>query len=108
MKSTPTAMARKVAPRGLPSCLRCRAPEVGGVSPARVVLRRKSWVMAMPIDANAREVRSQARKVRSTVLRVSLLEGMETIGHVGMFFFLGRGVEGKEGGYSFWGSPSAR
>ena len=30
-----------------------------------VVLRRKSWVMAMPMEAKAREVRSHARKVRS-------------------------------------------
>lgn len=39
-----------------------------GFNPSRfeiAVLRRKSWVIAMPIEANAREVRSQARKVRS-------------------------------------------
>ena len=30
-----------------------------------VVFRRKSWVIAMPMEAKAREVRSQARKVRS-------------------------------------------
>lgn len=29
------------------------------------MLRRKSWVTAMPMDAKAREVRSQARNVRS-------------------------------------------
>ena len=29
------------------------------------VLRRKSWVTAMPIEAKERDVRSQARKVRS-------------------------------------------
>ena len=29
-------------------------------------LRRKSWVIAMPIDAKDRDVRSQARNVRST------------------------------------------
>lgn len=29
------------------------------------MLRRKSCVMAMPMDAKAREVRSQARNVRS-------------------------------------------
>lgn len=29
-------------------------------------LRRKSWVIAMPMEAKEREVRSQARKVRST------------------------------------------
>lgn len=57
-------IARKVAPSGLPSCRRCRY----GSEPlpaAEVVLRRKSCVMAMPMDANAREVRSQARNVRS-------------------------------------------
>ena len=31
----------------------------------REVLRRKSWVIAIPIEAKAREVRSQARNVRS-------------------------------------------
>ena len=30
-----------------------------------VVLRRKSWVTAIPIEAKARDVRIQARKVRS-------------------------------------------
>ena len=30
-----------------------------------VVLSRKSWVTAIPMEANAREVRSQAKKVRS-------------------------------------------
>ena len=30
-----------------------------------MVFKRKSCVTAMPIEANAREVRSQARKVRS-------------------------------------------
>ena len=39
-----------------------------GFNPSRsviVVFKRKSWVTAIPIEANAREVRSQARKVRS-------------------------------------------
>jgi len=35
-----------------------------------VVLSRKSWVTAIPMEAKAREVRSQARKVLSK-LRVS-------------------------------------
>jgi hypothetical protein len=44
---------------------------------ADVVLRRKSWVMAMPMEAKARDVRSQAKNVRSvhaisTFLIVSL------------------------------------
>ena len=30
-----------------------------------VVLSRKSWVTAIPMEAKAREVRSQAKKVRS-------------------------------------------
>ena len=30
-------------------------------------LSRKSWVIAMPIDAKDRDVRSQARNVRSTI-----------------------------------------
>jgi hypothetical protein len=36
-----------------------------GASGASEVLSRKSCVTPMPIDANAREVRSQARKVLS-------------------------------------------
>ena len=36
-----------------------------GSSLASEVFKRKSCVTAMPIEANAREVRSQARKVRS-------------------------------------------
>ena len=35
------------------------------VSGRRDELRRKSWVIAMPMEAKEREVRSQARKVRS-------------------------------------------
>ena len=70
----------KVAPSGLPRCLnlcrlrRCASAvasvaeddwgleEVSGRSDE---LRRKSWVIAMPMEAKEREVRSQARKVRS-------------------------------------------
>lgn len=33
------------------------------------LFRRKSCVMAIPMDAKARDVRSQARKVRSTMAR---------------------------------------
>jgi hypothetical protein len=69
-------IAIKVAPRGLPTCLR----RAWGVSDSgvgvdaedseceMVVLRRKSWVTAMPIEAKEREVRSHARKVRSVEL----------------------------------------
>lgn len=63
------AIPRKVAPSGFPTCLRWYCfPESTGVPPSLswiVVLSLKSWVIAMPIDANAREVRSQARNVRS-------------------------------------------
>ena len=38
-----------------------------GLPFCREVLRRKSWVTAMPIEAKEREVRSQARKVRSAL-----------------------------------------
>ena len=57
-------MPRKVAPRGLPSCFIWAAGALAP-SPLMEVLRRKSWVTAMPMAAKAREVRSQARKVRS-------------------------------------------
>ena len=57
-------MPRKVAPRGLPSWRRVCGSWCGSFS-EREVLRRKSWVTAMPIEAKAREVRSHARKVRS-------------------------------------------
>lgn len=64
------AIPRKVAPSGFPTCLRWYCcPDPTGLPPSLswiVVLSLNSWVIAMPIDANAREVRSQARKVRST------------------------------------------
>lgn len=61
-------MPRKVAPSGLPTCLRLA---LGDVDPpesvsASEVLRRKSCVTAIPILANESDVRSQARNVRST------------------------------------------
>jgi hypothetical protein len=71
----PTPM--NVAPRGFPRCLsdvceRAAAPygagawcEHAGHGDAKDVLRRKSWVMAMPMDAKDSDVRSQARNVRS-------------------------------------------
>jgi hypothetical protein len=40
-----------------------------------VVLRRKSWVTAMPMLAKEREVRTQARKVRS----VSEIENVSSL-----------------------------
>jgi hypothetical protein len=78
-------MAMKVAPRGLPTCLR----RTWGVSElvegdeelevlleggfAMEVLRRKSWVIAIPMEAKEREVRSQARNVLSTQMLASVL-----------------------------------
>lgn len=74
MNKTTMEIPMKVAPMGLPSARRCKCvPVLGspslldGSSLAKEVLRRKSWVTAIPIEANAREVRSQARKVRSIV-----------------------------------------
>ncbi len=54
--------AKKVVPSGLP---RCRSVSACSVLSASDVLSRNSCVMAMPIEAKASEVRSQARKVRS-------------------------------------------
>ena len=69
-------IAMKVAPRGLPRWRRREEREamdsaavaalmVVSLSEARFVFRRKSCVIAMPMDANESDVRSQARKVRS-------------------------------------------
>lgn len=60
-----------VAPRGLPRWRRWSLGLsadwrwCGGLE--REVLRRKSWVIAMPMEAKEREVRSQARNVRSVI-----------------------------------------
>lgn len=54
--------ARNVAPRGFPRLLNVLS------TPAlfdKEVLRRKSCVMAIPMDAKASDVRSHARNVRS-------------------------------------------
>jgi hypothetical protein len=70
---------RKVAPSGLPTCLslwlgsafeannsNIESPEVSTCSPAcNEVLSLNSCVTATPMLANANEVRSQAKKVRS-------------------------------------------
>ena len=61
---------RNVAPNGFPSCRSRMAPSDSGRSGMSsrsdsVVLRRKSCVIAMPIEAKASEVRSHARNVRS-------------------------------------------
>jgi hypothetical protein len=58
---------KNVAPSGFPSCRRCTygsSPEPLGLFDI-VVFRRKSCVTAIPIEANAREVRSHAKNVRS-------------------------------------------
>lgn len=75
IRRTTIEMPRKAAPSGLPRLRKCIAESVGsGTVPSTgemVVLRRKSCVIATPIDAKAREVRSHARKVRS-VCKVSM------------------------------------
>jgi len=58
------AMARKVAPKGLPTWLK-RLERGLGSGVDILVFRRNSWVIAIPILAKERAVRSQARKVRS-------------------------------------------
>ena len=58
-------IARNVVPRGFPSRRRVLSVPL---SLDRDVLRRNSCVMAIPIDAKASDVRSQARNVRSTAL----------------------------------------
>jgi hypothetical protein len=57
-------MPMNVAPRGLPRW-RILACGLSFWSPDKEVFRRKSCVIAMPMLAKEREVRSQARKVRS-------------------------------------------
>lgn len=49
--------------------------ELAPLTPEREVLRRKSWVTAMPMLAKEREVRSHARNVRSAC--VSRCEGQK-------------------------------
>jgi hypothetical protein len=66
---TTIEIPRKAAPSGLPKLRKCIAEAEGSGSlpdgVVMVVLRRKSCVIAMPMDANARDVRSHARNVRS-------------------------------------------
>jgi len=56
-------IAKNMAPSGFP---KCRSDSARLESPSSDVFNRKSCVIAMPMDAKAREVRSQARNVRST------------------------------------------
>lgn len=63
-----TPIPRNVAPSGFPICRSLVAFVGCGFMPSRsdsVAFSRKSWVIAIPMEAKAREVRSQARKVRS-------------------------------------------
>lgn len=64
MSSVMIPMARNVAPSGLPTWRSFIWGEEGASS-RRVVFSLNNWVTAMPIEAKEREVRSQARKVRS-------------------------------------------
>lgn len=59
-----TLTARNVVPSGLPRWRRFSACLESG---ATDVLSRNSCVMAMPIEANASDVRSHARNVRSVI-----------------------------------------
>lgn len=67
-------MAMKVAPSGLPRWRRCLCAESEddddeeGELERRLVFRRKSCVIAMPMEAKERDVRSQARNVRSVIV----------------------------------------
>ncbi len=61
-------MARNVAPSGFPTCFsvrRCWLSSGEPLPPDMDVFRRNSCVMAMPMEAKASDVRSQARNVRS-------------------------------------------
>lgn len=62
------AIPKNVAPRGFPICRSLVAFVGCGFMPSRsdsVAFSRNSWVIAIPMEAKAKEVRSQARKVRS-------------------------------------------
>lgn len=68
-----TAIPKKVAPSGFPNCRSLVALEGCGFMPSRsdsVAFSRKSWVIAIPMEAKANEVRSQARKVRSYTMSI--------------------------------------
>ncbi len=58
-------MPRNAAPRGFPRCRSVLLPGWLCSLSARLVFNLNSCVTAIPIDANASEVRSQARNVRS-------------------------------------------
>lgn len=62
--------ARNAAPSGLPTWRSVSCP-MGMSASASEVFSRKSWVTAMPMDAKASEVRSQARNVLSAHRKVS-------------------------------------
>lgn len=58
-------MPKKAAPSGFPNCRSVLLPGWLCSLSERLVFSRKSCVTAIPIDANASDVRSQARNVRS-------------------------------------------
>ena len=77
MNSIRIDIPMNVAPSGLPRCLSlwtlcvCASVETSDefwfeVSDLKLELRRNSWVIAIPMEAKERLVRSQARNVRST------------------------------------------
>jgi hypothetical protein len=70
MNNITIEIAINVEPSGLPTWWRCCVGFVGLFPPIRLVFRRKSWVIAMPIEAKDRDVRSQARNVRSTTAKM--------------------------------------
>jgi len=62
------AMAMNVAPNGLPTLRKWPMAGCDGSIEPMFVFRRKSWVTAIPMLANERDVRSHARNVRSNKL----------------------------------------
>lgn len=58
-------MPKKVAPSGFPTCRRLKYGSVVSPPVLMVVFKRNSCVIAMPIEAKARDVRSHAKNVRS-------------------------------------------
>ena len=113
--STSIAIPRNVAPNGFPSCWIWYTWSSGGEDGTSLrwemeVLRRKSCVMAMPMPAKEREVRSQARKVRSSDRWTSqrgIREPRQMARESQGKRVANRGVEYRER-VSPWNIPSAR
>ena len=74
MKRMTVATPMNVAPRGLPiprSCLVLGKESFVDISSVLAeLLSRKSWLMAIPIDAKVNEVRNQAKNVLSVYMQV--------------------------------------